>query len=85
MPAILTREEIVEAQEADEYCQGVLQSEVGRRGCSFFVDSGDVLCRRPPSDRSVVQIFLPVALRHRVLRLGYYHVTTCHPGQSRMF
>ena len=85
LPAPLTREEIIEAQDTDEYFQGLLQSQVGRRGSPFFVDSGGVLCRRPPMDRFFVQIVLPVALRPRVLRLGHYHVTTGHPGQYRMF
>ena len=84
LPAPLTLDEILEAQASDEYCQSVLVAQVGRKGSPFFEDDSGLLCRNHPRDPDVIQIVLPLLLRHRVLRLAHYHPLAGHPGQTRL-
>jgi len=84
LPSPLTLPEIIEEKEKDEFCTGILTSQVGRKGSLFFEDDSGILCRRHPREEELTQIVLPKSLRHRVLRLAHYHPLAGHPGHTRL-
>ena len=84
LPAPLDRSEIFAEQKKDEFCQAVLEEQVGRKGSPFFEDDECVLCRQNLREPGHDQVLLPKSLRHRVLRLANYHFQSGHPGKTRM-
>ena len=84
LPAPLERSEILEEQKENEFCEAVLQEQVGRKGSPFFEDDDGVLCRQNLREPGHDQVLLPKSLRHRVLRLANYHFQSGHPGKTRM-
>ena len=84
LPSPLTRDEIIEAQADDYFCQSIYTNQLGHKGTLFFEAEDGVLCRRDPRESDVVQIVLPKTLKHRVLRLAHYHPLAGHPGHSRL-
>ena len=84
LPAPLTRDEVVEEQKLDDFCQTALANATGKPGSLFFEADDGVLCRRDPNEDGLVQIVLPASLQARVLRLAHYSELAGHPGQSRL-
>ena len=84
VPVRLTKDELLEAQSTDDFCQTVL-SRKSRNLCTHFFEGNDgLLRRRHPTDSEIVQIVLPDTLRPRVLDLAHHTTLAGHPGQTRM-
>ena len=82
LPPPLERSEILAERNDDEFCQVVLQDQIGRKGYPFFEDDEGVLCRQNLHEPSHNQVVLPKSLRHRFLRFAHYHVHSGHPGKT---
>ena len=84
LPSPVTRQEVIDEQRADDFCQTVLANLTDKHDSPFFEAVDGVLCRRDPRAADLVQIVLPATLQARVLRLAHYSELAGHPGQSRL-
>jgi len=75
-------EDVVEAQQTDDYC--VEMSTRVERGTAkaFFRNEHHALYRRTPSGN---QLVTPKSLRERVLTLEHHAAVAAHPGMNRMY
>jgi len=75
-------DDVVEAQQTDEYC--VEMSTRVERGTSkaFFRNEHHALYRRTPLGN---QLVIPKSLRERVLTLEHHATVAAHPGMNRMY
>ena len=84
VPVRLTKDELLEAQSTDDFCQTVL-SRLSRNLETHFFEGNDGLLRREhPTDPEIFQILVPDTLRPRVLDLAHHTIQAGHPGQTRM-
>jgi len=83
-PSPITAEELLRAQGADGGCKqlrGVIDSEKPTR---FVLDEeGRLVSRQPKTD--VMQVYIPEALRARVMGLEHYPTSKGHPGVQCMY
>ena len=84
LPAPLSKQEIVQEQKLDDFCQSVHKTQLSRKGTLFFEDKEGMLCRRHPRDKTIIQAALPSSMRHRLLRLAHHAPIAGHPGQTRL-
>ena len=84
VPVRLTKDELLEAQSTDDFCQTVLSRQSRNLDTHFFDGNDSLLRRQLPTDSEIVQIVLPDTLRPRVLNLAHHTILTGHPGQTRM-
>ena len=84
LPMPLSKEEIVQEQKLDDFCQSVHTTQLSRKGTLYFEDEDGMLCRRHPRDQTMIQAVLPSSLRHRLLRLAHHNPIAGHPGQTRL-
>jgi len=75
-------DDVVEAQQADDYC--VEMSTRVERGTAkaFFLNQHHALYRRTPYGN---QLVIPKSLRERVLTLKHHATVAAHPGMNRMY
>ena len=85
VPVKLTRNEIIDAQRHDDFCQTVLTRQSRKTGSAFYEDEYGLLRRRHPAINEIDQIMSPETLRPRVLDLAHYSKLAGHPGQTRMY
>ena len=85
VPVKLTRNEILDAQRHDDFCQTVLTRQSRKTDSAFYEDEYGPLRRRHPTINEIDQIVLPETLRLRVLDLAHYSKLAGHPGQTRMY
>ena len=82
-PIPLPKQEIIQDQKTDDFCQYVETTQLGREGTPFF-EENSMLCRRHPRDQTIIQAVLPPSLRHRLLRLAHHFPLAGHPGRTRL-
>ena len=75
-------DDVVEAQQTDDFC--VEMSTRVERGTAkaFFRDEHHALYRRAPYGK---QLVFPKSLRERVLTLEHHATIAAHPGMNRMY
>ena len=81
----LTRNEILDDQRHDDFCQTVLKRQSRKTESAFYDDEYGILRRRHPTINDVDQIVLTDTLSPRVLDLAHYSKLAGHPGQTRMY
>ena len=84
VPEQLPRNEILDAQRHDDFCQTVLTCQSRKTESAFYEDEYGLLRRQHPTINDIDQIALPETLRPRVLDLAHYSKLAGHPGQTRM-
>ena len=84
VPVKLTRNETLDAQRHDDFCQTVLTRQSRKTDSEFYEDEYGLLRRRHPTTDDIDQIVIPENLRPRVLDLAHYLKLAGHPGQTRM-
>ena len=84
LPTPLSKQEIVQEQKLDDFCQSVQTNQLGREKALYFEDEDGMLCRRHPRDQTMIQAVLPSSLRHWLLRLAHPTPIAGHPGQTRL-
>ena len=85
VPLTITRDEVLDAQRYDDFCQTILARQNHHRDSAFFEDDYGILRRRHPTINGLEQIVLPETLRPRILDLAHYSKFAGHPGQTRMY
>ena len=85
VPVKLTRNEILDAQRHDDFCQTVLSRQSRNTDSAFYEDEYGLLRRLHPTINDIDQIVLPKTLRPRVLDLAHYSKLAGHPGQTQMY
>jgi len=81
----LTRDELLDAQRHDDFCQTVLARQSPKIDSAFFEGHDGLLRRRVPNEGDAVQIVAPQTLRPRILHMLHNNVLSGHPGQTRMY
>ena len=81
----ITRDELIEAQREDAFCQTILTRQSETQDAAFFEGHDGLLRRRNPHDEERTQIVVPASLRPWLLELTHHHVLAGHPGQTRMY
>ena len=84
-PLPVTRAEVLEEQQADDFCQTVLTRQSEVKDSKFFEDGMGLLRRKNPHHHDFPQIVVPATLRARILSLAHNHKLAGHPGQTRMY
>ena len=84
VPFRLTKDELLEAQSNDDFCQTILTRQSRNLDTNSFEGNDGLLRRQHPTDPEIVQIVLRETLRARVLDLGHHTKLDSHPGQTRM-
>ena len=84
LPTPMSKQEIVQEQKLDDFCQSVHTTQFSRKGTLYFEDQDGMLCRRHPRDQTMIQAVLSSSLRHRLLRLAHHAPIAGHPGQTRL-
>ena len=84
VPLCLTKEELLEAQSTDDFCQTALSRQSRNLNTHFFEGNYGLLRRQHPTDSELVQIVLPGMLRLRLRDLAHHTILSSHPGQTRM-
>ena len=84
LPTPLSKQEIVQEQRLDDFCQSFHTTQLSRKGTLYFENEDGMLCRRHPRDQTMIQAVLPSSLRHRLLRLAHHTPIAGHPGQTRL-
>ena len=84
LPTPSSKQEIVQEQKLDDFCQSVHRTQLSRKGTLYFEDENGMLCRRHPRDQTMIQAVLPYSLRHRLLRLAHHTPIAGNPGQTRL-
>ena len=84
VPVRLTKDELLEAQSTDDFCQTVLSRQSRNLDTHFFEGDDGLLRRQHPTDLENVQIVVLDTLRPRVLDLAHHTILAGHPGQNRM-
>ena len=64
-PTPLSKQEIVQEQRLDDFCQSFHTTQLSRKRTLYFEDEDGMLCRRHPRDQTMIQAVLPSSLRHR--------------------
>ena len=82
-PVKRTRNEILDAQRHDDFCQTVLIRQSRKMDSAFYEDEYGLL--RHPAINDIDQIVLPKTLRPRVLDLAHYSKLAGLPGQTQMY
>ena len=85
VPVKITRDEVLDAQRYDDFCQTILARQDSHRDSAFFEDDYGILRRRHPAIHGLEQIVLPETLRPRILDLAHYSKFAGHPGQTSMY
>ena len=80
VPVRLTKDELLEAQSTDDFCQTVLSRQSRNLDTHFFEGKDGLLRRQHQTDPEIFQIVLPDTLRPRVLDLAHHTILACHPG-----
>ena len=83
LPA-LTDEDIIFAQNEDEYCKNILKLIQENNTSEFLLNNRGMICRKSPVDFSI-QIVLPEKLREQVLYISHYSKSAGHPGGARLY
>ena len=81
VPVNITRDEVLEAERFDDFCQTILARQNRHRDSASFEDDYGVLRRRHPTIHGLEQIVLPETLRPRILDLAHYSKFAGHSGQ----
>ena len=79
-----TKDELLEAQPIDDFCQTVLSRQSQNLYKHFFEGNDGLLRRQHPTDPEVFQIVLPDTLRPRMLDLAHHKTVAGDPEQTRM-
>ena len=79
LPRPLSKQEIVQEQRLDDFCQSFYTTQLSRKGTLYFEDEDGMLCRRHPRDQTMIQAVLPSSLLHRLLRLAHHTPIAGHP------
>ena len=85
VPVRITRNEVLDVQRYDDFCQTILARQDRHRDSAFFEDDYEILRRRHPTIHGLEQIVLPETLRPRLLDLAHYSKFAGHPDQTRMY
>jgi len=83
-PPPITAEELLRTQGADGRCQQLRAVVDSGRPTRFVLDEEGRLVRRQPTTDGM-QVYIPEALRARVMGLQHYPTTKGHPGVQRMY
>ena len=82
-PRPITAEELLRAQGADGRCKQVRSVIDSGKPTRFVLDEeGRLVNHHPTTD--VMQVYIPEALRGRVMGLEHYPTSKGHPGEQRM-
>ena len=84
VPVRLKKDELLEAQSTDDFCQTVLFRQSQNLDTHFFEGNDGLLRRQHPTDSEIVQIVLPDTLRLHVLDLAHHTILAGQPGKTRM-
>ena len=84
LPTPLSKQEIMQEQRLDDFCQSVHTTQLSRKGTLYFEDKDGMLCRQHARDQTMIQAVLLSSLRHRLLRLAHHTPIAGHPGQTRL-
>ena len=79
-----TKDELLEAQSKDDFCQTILTRQYRNLDTNFFESNDGLLRRQHPTDPEIIQIVLPETLRPRLLDLAHHTKLAGHPGRTRM-
>ena len=80
----LTKDELLEAQSTDDFCQTVLSQQSRNLDTHFFEGDDGLLRRQHPTDPEIVQIVLLDTLQPRMNDLAHHKILAGHPVQTRM-
>jgi len=85
LPTALTSEDIIRAQAADPECQAIKKAlEDGAPSAnSYSHNEQGMLIRKAPD--WINQIYVPTALRGKILHMAHHTATAGHPGGTRMY
>jgi len=83
-PAPIPAEELLRAQGADGRCRQLRAVIDSGKPTRFVLDEEGRLVRRQPTT-DVMQVYIPEALRARVMGLEHYPTSKGHPGVQRMY
>jgi len=83
-PPPIAAEELVRAQGADGRCQQLRAVIDSGKPTRFVLDEGRRLVRRQPTT-DVMRVYIPEALRGRVMGLEHYPASKGHSGVQRMY
>lgn len=78
----LTKQEIIDAQRVDSYCQTILAKQSKKLDHNFEEGEDGVLRRRHPQEDDVLQIVLPEALCPRFITFAHHSQLGSHPGEK---
>jgi len=81
-PEPVETDDVVEAQQTDDFCVGMSTREERGTAKAFFRDEHHALYRRAPYGN---QLGIPKSLRERVLTLEHLATVAAHPGMNRMY
>ena len=84
LPKPMSKQEIVQKQKLDDFCQPVHTIQLSKKGILYFEDEDGMLCLWHPRDQTMIQAVLSSSLRHRLLRLAHHTPISGHPGQTRL-
>lgn len=74
--------DIIEAQQSDDFCRSISERIAKKLPTSFFVHPSAGLLRKSPYGE---QLVVPTALRKRILALEHQSPLAGHPGTNRMY
>jgi len=83
-PPPITAEELLRAKGADGRCQQLRSVIDSGKPTRFSLDEEGRLVRRQPTTDDM-QVYIPEALRSRVMGLEHYPTSKGHPGVQRMY
>ena len=81
VPVKLTRNEILDAQRHEDFCETVLTRQIRKTDSAFYEEEYGLLRRRHPMINNIDQIVLPETLRPRVLDLAHYSKLAGRPSK----
>ena len=81
---LITIEELLEAQGADEECKAILDTIAKGNARDYVVDERGILIRVAPVDKAE-QAYITKPLRARALYLAHHTSVAEHPGVSRQY
>jgi len=82
MPAPVEYDDIVEAQQTEDYCVEISKRVARRTAKAFFQNESHGLFRRAAYGN---QLVIPASLRGRILTLELRATFAAHPGMNRMY
>lgn len=85
LPCLLTFDDLITSQRADEFCTAVMSRQSAARGGAFFENTDSLPKQKHPREASIVQIVVPEFLRKRFLMLMHYVILPGHPVENEMY